>query len=78
MSANVGTSTSRNPKGLHGLYRDNFTFYISMYADYLEFFFQFVSCKNAKITLNGERNNKKRIVEEMKTHDCAVQSIYSE
>jgi hypothetical protein len=23
---NVGASTSRNPKGLHGLYRDNFTF----------------------------------------------------
>jgi hypothetical protein len=27
MSENVGVSTSRNPKGLHGLYRDNFTFY---------------------------------------------------
>jgi hypothetical protein len=26
MSENVGASTSRNPKGLHGLYRDNFTF----------------------------------------------------
>jgi hypothetical protein len=26
MSGNVGASTSRNPKGLHGLYRDNFTF----------------------------------------------------
>jgi hypothetical protein len=25
MSENVGTSTSRNPKGLQGLYRDNFT-----------------------------------------------------
>jgi hypothetical protein len=25
MSENVGTSTSHNPKGLHGLYRDNFT-----------------------------------------------------
>jgi hypothetical protein len=25
MSENVGASTSRNPKGLHGLYRDNFT-----------------------------------------------------
>jgi hypothetical protein len=24
---NVGASTSRNPKGLHGLYRDNFNFY---------------------------------------------------
>jgi hypothetical protein len=23
MSENVGTSTSHNPKGLHGLYRDN-------------------------------------------------------
>jgi hypothetical protein len=28
MSENVGASTSRNPKGLHGLYRDNFTFII--------------------------------------------------
>jgi hypothetical protein len=27
MSENVGTSNSRNRKGLHGLYRDNFTFY---------------------------------------------------
>jgi hypothetical protein len=27
MSENVGALTSRNPKGLHGLYRDNFTFY---------------------------------------------------
>jgi hypothetical protein len=26
MSENVGTSTSHNPKGLPGLYRDNFTF----------------------------------------------------
>jgi hypothetical protein len=26
MSENVGASTSRNPKGLHCLYRDNFTF----------------------------------------------------
>jgi hypothetical protein len=25
MSENVGVSTSRNPKGLHCLYRDNFT-----------------------------------------------------
>jgi hypothetical protein len=28
MSESVGASTSRNPKGLHGLYRYNFTFYI--------------------------------------------------
>jgi hypothetical protein len=26
MSENVGASTSRNPKGLHGLYRDNVIF----------------------------------------------------
>jgi hypothetical protein len=26
MSENVGASTSRSPKGLHGLYRGNFTF----------------------------------------------------
>jgi hypothetical protein len=30
MSENVGASTSRNPKGLHGLYGDNFTFYPNM------------------------------------------------
>jgi hypothetical protein len=28
MSGNVGASTSRNPKGLHGLYRDNLTFFV--------------------------------------------------
>jgi hypothetical protein len=28
MSENVGASTSHNPKGLHGLYRDSFTFTI--------------------------------------------------
>jgi hypothetical protein len=28
MSENVGSSTSCNPKGLDGLYRDNFTFYL--------------------------------------------------
>jgi hypothetical protein len=27
MSENVGASISRNPKGLHGLYGDNFTFF---------------------------------------------------
>jgi hypothetical protein len=26
MSENAGASTSRSPKGLHGLYRDSFTF----------------------------------------------------
>jgi hypothetical protein len=26
MSENVGASTSRNPKGLHSLYKENFTF----------------------------------------------------
>jgi hypothetical protein len=30
MSENVGASTSRNPKGLHGLYGDNFTFTYAM------------------------------------------------
>jgi hypothetical protein len=36
MSENVGASTSRNPKGFHGLYRDNFTFtniFIYLWAD---------------------------------------------
>jgi hypothetical protein len=31
MSENVGPSTSRNPKGLHCLYRDNFTFYLTVF-----------------------------------------------
>jgi hypothetical protein len=34
MSENVGASTSRNPKALHGLYRDNFT-YLSSYKTFL-------------------------------------------
>jgi hypothetical protein len=29
MSENVGASTSRNPKGLYSLYRDNFTFMVN-------------------------------------------------
>jgi hypothetical protein len=29
MSQNVGASNSRKPNGLHGLYRDKFTFYRS-------------------------------------------------
>jgi hypothetical protein len=28
MSENVGASTSRNPKSLHGLYRENFNFFL--------------------------------------------------
>jgi hypothetical protein len=32
MSENVGASTSRNPEGLHGLYRENFTIYIHDYV----------------------------------------------
>jgi hypothetical protein len=31
MSENVGASTSRNPKGLHGLYGDNFTLGVMMW-----------------------------------------------
>jgi hypothetical protein len=31
MSENVGASTSRNPKGLHGLYRDSFTLSLSFF-----------------------------------------------
>jgi hypothetical protein len=31
MSENAGTSTSHNPKGLHGLYRDNFIFMVEKY-----------------------------------------------
>jgi hypothetical protein len=29
-SENVGASTTCNPKGLNGLYKDNFTFYLMM------------------------------------------------
>jgi hypothetical protein len=29
MSENVGASTSRNSKGLHGLYKGNFTFMVT-------------------------------------------------
>jgi hypothetical protein len=28
MSENVGSSTPHNSKGLHGLYKENFTFYL--------------------------------------------------
>jgi hypothetical protein len=35
MSDSFGASTSRNPKGLHGLYRDNFTFTISQKMEVL-------------------------------------------
>jgi hypothetical protein len=37
MSENVGASTSRNPTGLHGLYRDNFAFAFA-------FAFTFIFC----------------------------------
>jgi hypothetical protein len=34
MSENVGAATSRNAKGLHGLYRDNFTLpYLNLICD---------------------------------------------
>jgi hypothetical protein len=33
MSENVGASTSRNPKGLHSLYRDNFIFYVFSFVN---------------------------------------------
>jgi hypothetical protein len=39
-SENVGASTSRNPKGLHGLYGGNFTFYLNWTA-HLEFLWPF-------------------------------------
>jgi hypothetical protein len=31
MSKNVEASTSRNPKGLHGLYMDNYTLFLFLY-----------------------------------------------
>jgi hypothetical protein len=47
MSENVGASTSRNPMGLHGLYRDNFTF------------FTFTVSDNMADAQKEERNKKK-------------------
>jgi hypothetical protein len=44
MSENVGASTSRNPKGLQGLYRENFTYLWEMVLD---------------ISFNASLNNKK-------------------
>jgi hypothetical protein len=35
MSENVGVSTSRNPKGLHALYRDNFTLTTPKFSFYV-------------------------------------------
>jgi hypothetical protein len=37
MSENVRASTSLNPKGLHGLYGDNFTFYFMIFVDVEKF-----------------------------------------
>jgi hypothetical protein len=34
LSENAGASTSRNPKGLHGLYRDKFTFFLCIMPNY--------------------------------------------
>jgi hypothetical protein len=33
MSENVGASTSHKPKGIHGLYRDSFTFLLYIYVN---------------------------------------------
>jgi hypothetical protein len=33
MSENVGASNSYNPKVLHGLYKDNFTFTFTLYVN---------------------------------------------
>jgi hypothetical protein len=55
MSENVGASTSRNPKGLHGLYGDNFTFTLPLcYNRFLSHPFQFIHptifiCDNEKV-----------------------------
>jgi hypothetical protein len=39
MSENVGASTSRNPKGLHGLYRDNITLPKWKRQDFIHFIY---------------------------------------
>jgi hypothetical protein len=41
MSEKVGASTSRKPKGFHGLYRDNFTLpFTEVISNILESFFR--------------------------------------
>jgi hypothetical protein len=55
MSENVGASTSRNPKGLHGLCRDNFTLPYEGWPNVLNIssalknFQNFVNCKQTWI-----------------------------
>jgi hypothetical protein len=56
MSENVGASTSRNPKGLHGLYGDNFTFY-SILSKLDSFGLNFVNLK-CLIKMNGNNINR--------------------
>jgi hypothetical protein len=47
ISENVGASTSRNPKGLHGLYMDNVTFFSFLrIADLFWFRFQAKRMRN--------------------------------
>jgi hypothetical protein len=61
MSENVGASTSRNPKGLHGLHRDNFTLpyperilgwlYVRATAyPYLPYTIIIVTCSGVRVT----------------------------
>jgi hypothetical protein len=48
MSENVGASTSRNPKGLHGLYRDNFTLPYHVTRTYRECWYCFTDHPNRR------------------------------
>jgi hypothetical protein len=57
MSENVGASTSRNPKGLHGLYRESFTFTLNYtYTIKSQLFLLFYILAKINFGLNGEGN----------------------
>jgi hypothetical protein len=55
MSENVGASTSRNPKGLHGLYREDFTLFYFLYIRKVESHVQITDrCAPWKISSGAE------------------------
>jgi hypothetical protein len=74
MSENVGASTSRNPKGPHGLYRDNFTFTISVIS-LRQSLVSGIYVYKAAVTLTPRRNyagNKQKSYKIMKIQMFAI------
>jgi hypothetical protein len=55
MSENVGASTSRNPKGLHGLYRENFTLPL------IKLINSFLSQRKFTVPVEGELSTPREI-----------------